>query len=1111
MVATSKPEVAARRSRPRAAPTTRATSGAGTLLVSRGQTTRTRASACRSRGPASERWAARQRQRLDPLDEVLGHLLDREAEEVLELQRGDHDRDARGEAGGHRVGHELDEAARGAAPPWRRGAAPAISVASTRPPRPNRCGDRREDDHERGGRARDLDARAAEQRRSRPGDDRGVEAVLRAGRPRRWRAPSRAAARRCRPPCRRGGPAKVRGGVAFGERLPQRGGRPRPRGARGLVAAHGRPRDARASSTRVGESGSSRSRAPVACETAFTIAARAARAAASPRAAAPKREKGSPPGRNVTESGRHVDRGDQRPAAERAHAGASLVVEGQPSGERLLERVGEGALHLALRRARVGERPPGHRGRQAGDANDAGLGVHLDLRGGGGERRRGRGRGRGRGHGQRPAGAEAGRADLGEAHRPPRRVAHCPSSTVTSARRRPQQGRPRLADPLAGQAGGLLDRAAGGEVAGAASPDSKGAESVSAAAQTIRAGRAPRGCAAAASAYAASSVPPAAEGPAARVNEPSSSSRSRAAVPAPPSGARGPARDADPAAVAQRAPGGGGSPASRPAAVARPRTAGARRSRGRRPRPGARRAPRGPRRPGPPGARRCRRRKAAASSLEPRGRLVHGALDGERRPGVGAPRGARRRPVRAHRRRPRSGRGGPGRAPARGARRSGGARAAPSPSAPRSTSSLTSSAASRPSTRPRRTATRWAGRPGVVVSSSSALSARRAGRPVRSVTRAHRSSTTSSARPKEPPGHQGPDHTDARGRQGEPVGQDAAHAERGLGRGPHDEAAILVEPGDGQRGLEGDRGGEGQRPLALDHVLRAGEGSLHVAGGGRRPRDDGSPRRPPRPRRRARRGAARARSRRGRPRVGRARAPRRRRPPGGRRRTAARAGGGCPRHPRTGRARPPGGPRRPTASARTTRAWARGERRRARCSVPGSSTSPGERGLAGGAPKAHRPSLGRAGGSEHGRHGPGVARCSGRARRARRGPPPRSGGAPPRAGPARRAPGPACRSRTGRRRPPRTPPAAGAADRPCRALRRSATVRPWARTARVRQDATGRPSSRTAQAPQRPVPQPALTPKMPAPRSRSRSVVRASASARSTRPLTLSSRRPEVK
>ena len=73
------------------------------------------------------------------------------------------------------------------------------------------------------------------------------------------------------------------------------------------------------------------------------------------------------------------------------------------------------------------------------------------------------------------------------------------------------------------------------------------------------------------------------------------------------------------------------------------------------------------------------------------------------------------------------------------------------------------------------------------------------------------------------------------------------------------------------------------------------------------------------------------------------------------------------------------------------------------------------------------------------------------------------------------------------------------------------TVRPWARTARVRQDATGRPSSRTVQAPQRPVEQPALTPKMPAPRSRSRRVVRASASARSTRPFTLSSSRPEVK
>jgi hypothetical protein len=70
--------------------------------------------------------------------EIVGRQLgDFEAEEVLELQRADDQGNTGGEAGGHRVGHELDEAAHAREPIAIR-IIPAIIVASSRPPRPKR-------------------------------------------------------------------------------------------------------------------------------------------------------------------------------------------------------------------------------------------------------------------------------------------------------------------------------------------------------------------------------------------------------------------------------------------------------------------------------------------------------------------------------------------------------------------------------------------------------------------------------------------------------------------------------------------------------------------------------------------------------------------------------------------------------------------------------------------------------------------------------------------------------------------------------------------------------------------------------------------------------------
>ena len=120
MVATVEPRQPARRARARPAPpAASATSGAG---IRRGQPRPERAAAPAWRAPMRSSpgasVGARPRQRRDPLEVVLGRCAELQPEEVLELQRGDDHRDAGGEAGGHRVGDELDQPPRRGSP-WR--------------------------------------------------------------------------------------------------------------------------------------------------------------------------------------------------------------------------------------------------------------------------------------------------------------------------------------------------------------------------------------------------------------------------------------------------------------------------------------------------------------------------------------------------------------------------------------------------------------------------------------------------------------------------------------------------------------------------------------------------------------------------------------------------------------------------------------------------------------------------------------------------------------------------------------------------------------------------------------------------------------------------------
>ena len=77
--------------------------------------------------------------------------------------------------------------------------------------------------------------------------------------------------------------------------------------------------------------------------------------------------------------------------------------------------------------------------------------------------------------------------------------------------------------------------------------------------------------------------------------------------------------------------------------------------------------------------------------------------------------------------------------------------------------------------------------------------------------------------------HVRPRDADARGGQAQPLREEAAHAERGPGRGPHDEPLVLVEPRHRDRRLQRHERSERQPPLPFDDDAGRGEGRVHVA------------------------------------------------------------------------------------------------------------------------------------------------------------------------------------------------------------------------------------------------------------------------------------------
>ena len=87
-------------------------------------------------------------------------------------------------------------------------------------------------------------------------------------------------------------------------------------------------------------------------------------------------------------------------------------------------------------------------------------------------------------------------------------------------------------------------------------------------------------------------------------------------------------------------------------------------------------------------------------------------------------------------------------------------------------------------------------------------------------------------------GHQRAHDADARRRQREPLGEDPAHVERRLRRGAHDQAPVLVQPRRRDRRLERDRRRERHVPHALDHDLAAPELLLGLPAARRQARRD---------------------------------------------------------------------------------------------------------------------------------------------------------------------------------------------------------------------------------------------------------------------------------
>ena len=131
------------------------------LARPRGQRSRSASVKAPTRRSAGARVAARAPAPRRAPGKCSGSAADVEAEEVLELQRGDDDRDAGGEAGRHRVGHELDQPAEARRAPIASRSTPGHQRRQQQPAEAEARRDRRQDDDEGGGRAGDLHARAA--------------------------------------------------------------------------------------------------------------------------------------------------------------------------------------------------------------------------------------------------------------------------------------------------------------------------------------------------------------------------------------------------------------------------------------------------------------------------------------------------------------------------------------------------------------------------------------------------------------------------------------------------------------------------------------------------------------------------------------------------------------------------------------------------------------------------------------------------------------------------------------------------------------------------------------------------------------------------------------
>ncbi|MNL12344.1 hypothetical protein D3C87_1332100 [compost metagenome] len=116
-------------------------------------------------------------QRLHLADIGFRHLGNVQAEEVLDLQGGDHDGDAAGETQGHRGWNVFDEATEARHPHGHQEEA-GDEGCHQQAPHPELLGHRIEDHHEGGGRPRDGETRAPRHGDDDAGDDGGVEAVL---------------------------------------------------------------------------------------------------------------------------------------------------------------------------------------------------------------------------------------------------------------------------------------------------------------------------------------------------------------------------------------------------------------------------------------------------------------------------------------------------------------------------------------------------------------------------------------------------------------------------------------------------------------------------------------------------------------------------------------------------------------------------------------------------------------------------------------------------------------------------------------------------------------------------------------------------------------------